>query len=59
MDLTLKGVSIGNGILTCDTQAQAWERARVQSMNSGGRAAQAALRMIEIERAMAEAGRKV
>jgi 6,7-dimethyl-8-ribityllumazine synthase len=59
MDLTLKGLSIGNGILTCDTEAQAWERARVESMNKGGSAARAALRMIEIERAMAEAGRKV
>ena len=59
MDLTLKGLSIGNGILTCDTIEQAWTRARVGSMNKGGSAAEAALELIAIDRAVMEAGKKV
>jgi 6,7-dimethyl-8-ribityllumazine synthase len=57
MDLTLQGFSIGNGILTCETMDQAWARARVDSMNKGGSAAEAALQMIEIERAMFKHGK--
>jgi 6,7-dimethyl-8-ribityllumazine synthase len=52
MDLTLQGICLGNGILTCDTVDQAWARARVGAMNKGGGAAEAALRMIAIKRAM-------
>ncbi|HYN00005.1 MAG TPA: 6,7-dimethyl-8-ribityllumazine synthase [Aestuariivirgaceae bacterium] len=59
MDLTLQGLSIGNGIITCETQEQAWARARVNSINKGGSAAEAALKMIEIERAMIIRGKKV
>jgi 6,7-dimethyl-8-ribityllumazine synthase len=59
MDLTLKGLSIGNGILTCDTVEQARARAQVDSTNKGGTAAEAALRMIAIDRAMARQGKKV
>lgn len=59
MDLTLKGLSIGNGILTCETADQAWARARVEAMNKGGGAAEAALEMIWIDRAMAKHGKKV
>ncbi|HEY7747174.1 MAG TPA: 6,7-dimethyl-8-ribityllumazine synthase [Aestuariivirgaceae bacterium] len=59
MDLTLQGLSIGNGILTCETMEQAWERARVKSLNKGGHAAAAALSMIEIERAMIDLEKRV
>lgn len=52
MDLTLKGLCIGNGILTCENEAQAWERAKVSGMNKGGAAADAALAMIRFSRAV-------
>lgn len=53
MDLSLDGLCIGNGILTCETEAQAWARARVSEMDKGGAAAEAALAMIRLARAMA------
>jgi 6,7-dimethyl-8-ribityllumazine synthase len=59
MDLTLKGLSIGNGIITCETLEQAWARANIAKMNKGGGAAQAALQMIGIDRLMMKQGRKV
>ena len=59
MDLTLQGLSIGNGILTCETMDQAWVRARVDSVNKGGSAAEAALQMVAIDRAMTRHGKKV
>ena len=43
MELTLKGLCIGNGILTCENEAQAWERANVSELDKGGGAADAAL----------------
>lgn len=52
MDLTMKGLAIGNGILTCENEAQAWARARVTEMDKGGGAAEAALAMIRFARAM-------
>ncbi len=52
MELTLKGLCIGNGILTCENEAQAWARARVSEMDKGGGAADAALDMIRFARAM-------
>lgn len=52
MDLTLKGLAIGNGILTCENEAQAWARARVTEMDKGGGAAEAALAMIRFARSM-------
>jgi len=52
MDLTMKGISIGNGILTCENERQAWARARVSEMDKGGGAANAALDMIRFSRAM-------
>jgi 6,7-dimethyl-8-ribityllumazine synthase len=58
MDLTMKGLAIGNGILTCDTEAQAWARARVSEMDKGGGAADAALAMIRFGRAIKKARRK-
>jgi 6,7-dimethyl-8-ribityllumazine synthase len=52
MDLTMKGVCIGNGVLTCETEAQAWARAKVAEGNKGGWAADAALAMIRFKRRM-------
>jgi 6,7-dimethyl-8-ribityllumazine synthase len=52
MDLTMKGLAIGNGILTCETEAQAWARANVSEGDKGGGAAEAALAMIRFSRAM-------
>ena len=59
MDLTLQGLSIGNGILTCETAEQAWARARVAEMDKGGEAARAALQMIAVDRLMTKPGKKV
>jgi 6,7-dimethyl-8-ribityllumazine synthase len=59
MDLTLQGLSIGNGILTCETPEQAWARARVGEMDKGGEAARAALQMIAIDRLMMKPEEKV
>ena len=50
MDLTLNGLCIGNGILTCENEAQAWARARVSEMDKGAGAADAALAMIRFKR---------
>lgn len=55
MELTLEGLCIGNGILTCENEAQAWARAKVDDMDKGGGAADAALAMIRFSRLM---GRK-
>ena len=50
MELTLKGLCIGNGILTCENEKQAWERANVSELDKGGGAAEAALAMIRFKR---------
>lgn len=47
-------IPIGNGILTVDTMAQAWARARPEDGNKGGDAARAALALIEIKRECAK-----
>ena len=52
MDLTLKGLCIGNGILTCENETQAWARAKTSEGDKGGGAAEAALAMIRHKRAM-------
>ena len=41
MELTLEGLCVGNGILTCENDAQAWARASVDEMDKGGGAAEA------------------
>jgi len=49
MDLTVgKRLAIGNGILTCEDDAQAWARARASEGDKGGGAARAALTMVEL-----------
>jgi 6,7-dimethyl-8-ribityllumazine synthase len=50
MDLTINGLAIGNGILTCENEAQAWARAHVSEMDKGAGAADAALAMIRFKR---------
>ena len=56
MDLTVnRQFPLGNGILTVDTEAQAWARARVSELNKGGDAARAALAVLRIQRRLAKA----
>ena len=45
---------IGNGILTVDTEAQAWARARMTEGDKGGDAARAALALVELKRQRAK-----
>jgi 6,7-dimethyl-8-ribityllumazine synthase len=50
MDLTVRErLAIGNGILTCETEEQAWERAKPDRLNKGGGAAEACLAMISLK----------
>ena len=44
---------IGNGIITVDSEAQAWARARAEEQDKGGDAARAALALIAIKRRLA------
>ena len=43
----------GNGILTVDTEAQAWARARPEEQDKGGGAALAALALVRLKRRLA------
>ena len=45
----------GNGILTVDTEPQAWARARITEQDKGGDAARAALAMLRIKRRLTKA----
>ena len=45
---------VGNGILTVDTEEQAWARARLTEGDKGGDAVRAALALIEIKRQRAK-----
>src|ERR1700754_4758937 len=47
-------IPCGNGILTTDTEAQAWARARLTEQDKGGDAARAALALISIKRQRAK-----
>ena len=42
-------VALGNGIITCENEAQAWARARKSEKNKGGGAAVAALQMLKLK----------
>jgi 6,7-dimethyl-8-ribityllumazine synthase len=54
MDLTVKErLPIGNGILTVETEAQAYARARVEDGDKGGVAARAALTMAALKHTLA------
>jgi 6,7-dimethyl-8-ribityllumazine synthase len=51
MDLSVaRRMPIGNGILTVDTDAQAWLRARAEEADKGGDAARAALALVRLKR---------
>lgn len=54
MELTLKGLAIGNGILTVENEAQAVVRAEPGGRNKGWEAAVAALGVIELKRRLAK-----
>jgi 6,7-dimethyl-8-ribityllumazine synthase len=43
-------IPLGNGIMTVDTEAQAWARVKKSELDKGGFAAKAALKMIELKR---------
>ena len=51
MDLAVaRRLPVGNGILTVDSEAQAWARAKPDGGDKGGDAARAALAMLRIKR---------
>jgi 6,7-dimethyl-8-ribityllumazine synthase len=55
MDLAVsRKLPLGNGILTVNTEEQAWARARASEPNKGGDAARAALAMLRIKRRLAK-----
>lgn len=57
MDLSVaRLMPLGNGIITVDTESQAWARARMQEGDKGGDAARAALAMLRIKRKLAGSG---
>jgi 6,7-dimethyl-8-ribityllumazine synthase len=56
MDLSVKlRIPLGNGIITVENDAQAWARARVDELDKGGGAAEAALAVLRIKRRLLEA----
>src|SRR5262249_25701433 len=58
LDLSVaRRLPIGNGILTVDTNAQAWTRARPEEGDKGGDAARAALSLVRLKRRVATGGR--
>jgi 6,7-dimethyl-8-ribityllumazine synthase len=57
MDLAVaRKLPVGNGILTVDTEEQAWARARPEGQDKGGVAAAAALALIRLKRGGATPG---
>ena len=52
MALSMEGVAVGNGILTCENGEQAMARASVDGKNKGAEAVKAALSMIDIRERM-------
>lgn len=50
MELSVaRRLPIGNGIITVETEAQAWARARIEEQDKGGGAARAALALIGLK----------
>jgi 6,7-dimethyl-8-ribityllumazine synthase len=49
MDLSMTGLAIGNGILTVESEEQAWERARSSEGDKGGGAARACLAVLSVK----------
>ena len=57
MDLAVaRKIPLGNGIITVNTEAQAWARARASELNKGGDAARAAVAMLRIKRRLTRPG---
>ncbi|MFN3816540.1 6,7-dimethyl-8-ribityllumazine synthase [Brevundimonas sp.] len=54
MHLGLKGLAVGNGILTVEDEEQAWARARFTEGDKGGGAARACLELIDLRRRLRE-----
>lgn len=55
MDLSVeRRIPLGNGIITVNTDAQAWARARKTELNKGGDAARAAIAMLRLKRRLAK-----
>ncbi|WP_269516442.1 6,7-dimethyl-8-ribityllumazine synthase [Brevundimonas subvibrioides] len=50
MDLGIRGLIIGNGILTVEDEAQAWARARASEGDKGGGAARACVDLIALKK---------
>lgn len=51
MDLAIdEALALGNGILTVENKEQAWARARIDGLNKGGAAAEAALTMVALRK---------
>ena len=58
IDLSVaRRLPLGNGIVTVENDAQAWTRARVNELNKGGGAAEAALAVLRIKRRVMEEAR--
>jgi 6,7-dimethyl-8-ribityllumazine synthase len=56
IDLSVaRALPLGNGIVTVNTEAQAWARARPEEGDKGGDAARAALAMVRLKRTLAAA----
>ena len=54
MDLAVaRKVPLGNGIVTVNTEEQAWARARANELNKGGDAARAAVAMLRLKHRLA------
>ena len=51
----VEGIALGFGLLTCDTDKQAWDRADPKRQDKGGDAARACLAMIALKRKLAGA----
>ena len=56
IDLSVvRALPLGNGIVTVNTEAQAWARARPEEGDKGGDAARTALAMVQLKRTLAAA----
>ena len=56
MDLSIaRALPLGNGIVTVNTEAQAWARARPEEGDKGGDAARTVLAMVQLKRTLAAA----
>jgi len=56
MDLSVaRALPLGNGIVTVNTEAQAWARARPEEGDKGGDAARTALAMVRLKRTLGAA----